>query len=157
AVEDGATVRIYYEGRLARIALDEAERPKLDDQFEEVTEGQELEKKEKYKTKWARLEAMVGAEKRVNLGAKDIVEHVERRFEALEGKAMVVGMSRRICVDLYNAIVKLRPQWHDPDDAKGMLKVVMTGSADDPAPFQPHIRNKAGREALAKRFKDPDD
>ena len=157
AVEDGATVRIYYEGRLARIALDEAEKPKLDDEFEEVTEGQELEKKEKYKTKWARLEAMVGAEKRVNLVAKDIVDHVERRFEALEGKAMIVGMSRRICVDLYKAIMKLRPQWHDPDDAKGRLKVVMTGAASDPPPFQPHVRTKAARDALAKRFKNPDD
>ena len=156
AVEDGATVRIYYEGRLARIALSDAEKPKLDDEFEEVTEGQELEKKEKLKTKWARLEAMVGAERRIALVAQDLVDHVERRFEVLEGKAMIVCMSRRICVDLYNAIVKLRPQWHDADDDKGMLKVVMTGSAADPQPFQPHVRNKAGREALAKRFKNPD-
>ncbi|MBV8235857.1 MAG: DUF3387 domain-containing protein [Acidimicrobiia bacterium] len=100
---------------------------------------------------------MVGTEKRIALVAKDIVEHFKRRLEALEGKAMIVGMSRRICVDLYNAIVKLRPLWHEPDDAKGAIKVVMTGSASDPIEWQPHIRNKAGREAMAKRFKDPSD
>jgi type I restriction enzyme R subunit len=157
AVEDGATVRIYYEGRMARLELDEEEKPTLDDEFDEVTEGEEEAKKERLKSKWARLEAMVGAEKRIARIASDIVEHFERRLEAMDGKAMVVCMSRRICVDLYDAIAKLRPDWHDPDDLKGVLKVVMTGSADDKPALQPHIRNKARREALAKRYKNADD
>jgi type I restriction enzyme R subunit len=157
AVEDGATVRIYYEGRLAKIELDEAEKPKLDEEFEEVTEGEETQKKEKLKTKWARLEALVGADKRVKLVARDIVDHFEQRLAALDGKAMIVGMSRRICVDLYDKIIKLRPDWHDDDDAKGVIKVVMTGSASDPTNWQQHIRNKKDREELAKRFKDPAD
>jgi len=157
AVRDGATVPIYYEGRLAKLELDEAERPKLDPEFEEITEGEEQERKEKLKAKWAALEAVVGAEKRVGLIARDLVDHFERRLEAMDGKAMVVCMSRRICVDLYNAIVKLRPKWHDADDKKGVIKVVMTGSASDKAEWQQHIRNKARREALAKRFKKPAD
>ncbi len=157
AVEDGATVRIYYEGRLARLALDEAERPHLDPEFEEVTEGEETTAKEELKTRWARLEALVGAEKRVNLLAADLVAHFEKRREALSGKGMLVAMSRRICVDLYNAIVKLRPDWHDDDDKKGFLKVVMTGSAADGPDWQPHIRSKSRRRALADRFKDPAD
>ena len=156
-MEDGATVRIYYEGRLAKIALDEDEKPTIDDEFEEVTEGQEVENKEKLKSKWAQLEAMVGTEKRVRLVAEDIVAHFEGRLSALEGKGMIVGMSRRICVDLYNAIIRLRPQWHSEDDAKGFLKVVMTGSADDPPEWQPHIRTKAKRKDMADRFKDPAD
>ena len=110
AVQDGATVPIYYESRLAKLALDEAERPKIDPEFEEATEGEEVERKEKLKTKWAQLEAVVGAEKRLELVAKDIVEHFEKRLEAMDGKAMIVCMSRRICVDLYREIVKLRPQ-----------------------------------------------
>ena len=157
AVADGATVPIYYESRLARLELDEAERPKLDAEFEEVTEGEELEHKERLKTKWAQLEALVGAEKRIRLVAQDIVNHFEQRLEALDGKALVVCMSRRICVELYREIVRLRPTWHHDDDEKGAVKVVMTGSASDPADWQPHIRNKARREALAKRFKDPAD
>src|SRR5690606_18573334 len=118
---------------------------------------EEVERKERLKTKWAQLEAVVGSEKRLELVARDIVEHFERRLEALEGKAMVVCMSRRICVDLYREIVKLRPDWHDGDDQLGQIKVVMTGSASDPPDWQAHIRNKAGREALAKRFRDPAD
>ncbi|RME25088.1 MAG: type I restriction endonuclease subunit R, partial [Deltaproteobacteria bacterium] len=157
AVEDGATVPIYYESRLARLELEEAEKPRLDEEFEEVTEGEEVERKEKLKTKWAALEALVGADKRIGLVARDLVEHFERRQEAMDGKAMVVCMSRRICVDLYDAIVKLRPDWHDDDDARGAIKVVMTGSASDPLGWQGHIRNKAGREAIATRFKDPAD
>ncbi len=157
AVEDGATVRIYYEGRLAKIELKENERPKIDPEFEEVTEGEEVQKKEKLKSKWARLESLVGAEKRIALVAKDLVEHFEKRLEALEGKAMVVCMSRRICVDLYKAITKLRPQWHDEDDTKGAIKIVMTGSASDLLDWQPHIRNKERREGLAKRFKNAKD
>ena len=157
AVEDGATVPIYYESRLAKLALDEAERPKIDPDFEEATEGEEVERKEKLKTKWAQLEAVVGAEKRLKLVARDIVEHFETRLEALDGKAMVVCMSRRICVELYRELVTLRPSWHDDDDARGAIKVVMTGSASDPPDWQPHIRTKPRREALANRFRDPSD
>jgi type I restriction enzyme R subunit len=157
AVQDGATVPIYYESRLAKLALDEAERPKIDPGFEEATEGEEVERKEKLKTKWAQLEAVVGAEKRLELVAKDIVEHFEKRLEAMEGKAMIVCMSRRICVELYREIVKLRPAWDGTDDEHGALKVVMTGSASDPADWQQHIRNKPRREALANRFRNPKD
>jgi type I restriction enzyme R subunit len=157
AVQDGATVPIYYESRLAKLALDEAERPKIDPGFEEATEGEEVERKEKLKTKWAQLEAVVGAEKRLELVAKDIVEHFEKRLEAMDGKAMVVCMSRRICVELYREIVRLRPDWDDDDDDQGAIKVVMTGSASDPPDWQPHIRNKPRREALAKRFRNPND
>ncbi|MFZ5653410.1 MAG: HsdR family type I site-specific deoxyribonuclease [Pseudomonadota bacterium] len=157
AVLDGATVPIYYESRLARLALDEAERPKIDPGFEEATEGEEVERREKLKTKWAQLEAVVGADQRLALVARDIVEHFEQRLEALDGKAMVVCMSRRICVELYRELVKLRPAWDGAGDGQGTLKVVMTGSAADPADWQPHIRNKPRREALAKRFRDPQD
>ncbi len=157
AVYDGATVPIYYEGRLARLELDEDERPKLDPEFEEATEGEEVEQKERLKTRWAQLEAIVGAEKRVRLVAEDLVGHFERRLEALDGKAMIVCMSRRICVDLYSAIVALRPDWHDEDDSAGIIKIVMTGSASDPLEWQPHVRNKAARKELARRFKDPQD
>ena len=157
AVEDEVTVRIFYEGRLAKLELKPDERPKIDPNFEEATEGEEVEKKEKLKSKWARLEAMVGTDKRIELVAKDLVDHVEKRFTAMEGKAMVVGMSRRICAELYSAIVKLRPSWHHDDDDKGLIKVVMTGSAADDPKLQPHIRNKKRREDLAKRFKDDND
>ncbi|MGH9161258.1 MAG: type I restriction endonuclease subunit R, partial [Vicinamibacteraceae bacterium] len=158
AVEDGATVPIYYESRLARLALDEAERPKIDPDFEEATEGEEIERKERLKTKWAQLEAVVGADKRLRTVAEDIVEHFEKRLEAMDGKAMVVCMSRRrICVELYRELVRLRPDWQHEDDDKGLIKVVMTGSASDPSDWQPHIRNKPRREALAIRFRDPAD
>ena len=125
--------------------------------FEEVTEGEEIERKEKLKTKWAQLEALVGTDKRIRLIAQDVVEHFERRLEAMDGKAMVVCMSRRICVALYRAIVELRPDWQDEDDARGIMKVVMTGSASDPPEWQQHIRNKARREAIANRFRDASD
>ncbi|HOV82771.1 MAG TPA: type I restriction endonuclease subunit R [Methanothrix sp.] len=157
AVEDGATVRIYYEARLAKLDLSEAERPKIDPNFEEVTEGEEQAIKERLKSKWARLEAVAGADRRVSLIAKDIVEHFERRQEAIDGKAMIVCMSRRICAEMYEAIIKLRPEWHDPDDDKGVIKVVITGSASDKENLQPHIRNKKKRKDLADRFKDPND
>lgn len=157
AVQDGATVPIYYESRLAKLALDETEKPGIDPGFEEATEGEEIARKEKLKSKWAQLEAVVGAEKRVDLVAKDIVEHFEKRLEAMDGKGMVVAMSRRICIELYDAIAKLRPRWVGADDAEGAMKVVMTGSASDPVEWQQHIRNKAGREALAKRFRNPKD
>ncbi|GBE11406.1 type-1 restriction enzyme R protein [bacterium BMS3Bbin12] len=157
AVEDGATVPIYYESRLAKLALDEAERPRIDPDFEEATEGEEVERKERLKTKWAQLEAVVGSQKRLAIVARDIVEHFEKRLEAMDGKAMVVCMSRRICVELHREIVKLRPDWESGDDEQGAIKVVMTGSASDPTDWQPHIRNKPRREALANRFRNPDD
>ena len=157
AVEDGATVPIYYESRLAKLALDEAERPKIDPEFEEATEGEEVERKEKLKTKWAQLEAVVGADKRLEIVARDIVEHFEKRLEPMDGKAMIVCMSRRICVELYHEIAKLRPQWESDEDDQGAVKVVMTGSASDPPDWQQHIRNKPRREALANRFRDPAD
>lgn len=157
AVEDGATVRIFYEGRLAKLELEERERPHIDPEFEEVTEGEEISVKERLKRKWAQMEAMVGTPKRLRLIARDIVEHFEARQSAMQGKAMIVCMSRRICADLYAEIIRLHPEWHSPDDDKGGLKVVMTGSASDEPSLQQHVRNKAGREAIAKRFKNPDD
>ena len=157
SVEDGATVPIHYESRLARLELNESKRPTIDPDFEEATEGEEIERKERLKTKWAQLEAVVGAENRVRQIAADIVEHFEQRLEALDGKAMAVCMSRRICVDLYDELVRLRPEWHDDNDDKGALKIVMTGSASDPPEWQQHVRNKARREALANRFRDAGD
>ncbi|MCW5941034.1 MAG: type I restriction endonuclease subunit R [Fimbriimonadaceae bacterium] len=157
AVQDGATVPIYYESRLAKLALDEAERPRIDPGFEEATEGEEVERKERLKSKWAQLEAVVGAEKRLKQIAQDIVEHYEARQEAQDGKAMLVCMSRRICVELYGEIARLRPEWDGDGDEAGALKVVMTGSASDPPDWQRHIRNKPRREELAKRFRNPKD
>ena len=157
AVEDRATVPIYYESRLAKLALDERERPRIDPGFEEATEGEEVDRKEKLKTRWAQLEAVVGAEQRLELVAEDIVAHFEQRTEAMDGKAMIVCMSRRICMDLYRELTCLRPDWHDEDDNKGRIKVVMTGAASDPPDWQPHIRNKPRREALASRFRDAGD
>ncbi len=157
AVEDKATVKIYYEARLAKLALDESEKPKIDPSFEDVTEGEEQTTKDKLKSKWAQLEAMVGTEKRLALVAQDIVQHFENRLTTLNGKGMIVAMSRRICVDLYNQIIQLRPDWHSDSDDTGAIKVVMTGSASDPENFQPHIRTKKGRDVLAKRLRNPDD
>ena len=157
SVEDGATVPIHYESRLARLELDESEKPTIDPDFEEATEGEEIERKERLKTKRAQLEAIVGAENRIKQIAEDIVDHFEQRLEVMDGKAMVVCMSRRICVDLYNELVRLRPEWHDDDDTKGSIKVVMTGSASDPPEWQQHVRNKPRRETLANRFRDAND
>ena len=154
AVTDGATVPIYYESRIARLELDESLASKLDPEFDEITEGEEESKKEKLKTRWAALEAVVGAESRIKLIAADLIEHWEKRSEAMDGKAMIVCMSRRIAVDLYNALIALRPDWHSDEDDTGVLKVVMTGSASDPLDWQGHIRNKPRRKELAKRFKD---
>ena len=153
AVEDKATVPIFYESRLAKLELKPSEKPKIDPDFEDATEGEETEHKEKLKTKWAALEAIVGSEKRIGLIAEDLVKHWEARLEVMDGKAMIVCMSRRICFELYEAIRKLRPKWHHKEDDKGVMKIVMTGSASDPLPWQDHIRNKPRREALAKRFK----
>jgi type I restriction enzyme R subunit len=157
AVRDGATVPIYYESRLAKLALKESERPKIDPEFDEATEGEEIERKEKLKSKWAQLEAVVGSENRIRQVAADLVEHFEQRVAALDGKAMIVVMSRRIAVELYRELGTLRPAWLGDTDDAGSLKVVMTGSASDPLDWQPHVRNKAQREALANRFRDPKD
>jgi type I restriction enzyme R subunit len=157
AVNDGATVRIFYESRLAKLDLNEAERPQIDPNFEEATEGEEVSKKEKLKSKWARMEAIVGSEKRVRQIAKDIVNHFEERSKNLEGKGMIVCMSRRIAFDLHNEIMKLRPEWYHKDDDKGALKVIMTGSASDPVEWQEHIRNKPRRRDIGDRMKDPSD
>ena len=159
AVEDGATVPIYYESRLARIELDEDERPKIDAEIADLTEDEAQTEQERLKRKWASVEALVGAERRLALVAEDLVKHFEARRAALDGKGMIVCMSRRICVALYDAIVKLRPEWHSDDDDAGVIKVVMTGAASDPPAWQAHIGNrpKARRELLAKRIKKPED
>ncbi|MDB6063981.1 MAG: box helicase [Pedosphaera sp.] len=155
AKEDRATVPIYYEARLAKIELKPEERPKIDPDFAEVTEDAEESTKESLRRKWAQIEAMVGTDKRIALVAEDLVNHWEARFAAMEGKAMIVCMSRRICVELYKAIQKLRPDWHHDDDDKGAMKIVMSGTATDKLEWQQHIRSKKRREELAKKFKDP--
>ena len=159
AVEDGATVPIYYESRLARIELDEDEKPKIDAEIADLTEDEAATEQERLKRKWASVEALVGAEKRLALIAEDLVAHFEARSVALDGKAMIVCMSRRICVALYDAITKLRPDWHSDDDAAGTIKVVMTGAASDPPSWQRHIGKspKPRRELLAKRAKNAKD
>ena len=157
SVEDGATVPIYYESRLAKLSLDEGERPSIDEDFENITEDEETEQREYIKAKWAQLEAVVGSKKRLKLVARDIIDHLERRCQTLEGKAMIVCMSRRICVDLYRELVGLRPEWHDESDEGGTIKVIMTGPASDPPDWQKHIRNKSRRETLANRFRRADD
>jgi type I restriction enzyme, R subunit len=157
AVEDGATVPIYYESRLARIELDEDERPKIDAEVDELTEEDSEADQERFKQKWSTVEALVGSDKRLALVAKDMVTHFEDRVAALDGKAMVVCMSRRICVKLYDEIVKLRPDWHSADDNAGSIKIVMTGAASDRQEWQQHIGNKARRDLLAKRARDPKD
>ena len=156
SVDDKATVPIYYESRLVQLGI-QGDREQLDENFEQITEGEESAEREQLKTRWSQLEAVVGARPRVRQIAADIVEHFEQRLEALPGKAMVVCMSRRICVELYAELTRLRPEWHSEDDEAGEIKVVMTGSASDPPEWQRHIRNKAGREALANRFRDPED
>jgi len=157
AVEDGATVRIYYESRLAKVNLDEKSKKLIDEEFEEITEDKELTDKQKAKAKWARIEAIVGNENRLKEVAKDIVNHFELRQESFEGKGMIVTMSRRIAVSLYDEIIKLRPWWHNEDDDKGIIKVIMTGSSSDPGNMQPHIRNKPRRKAIGERMKDDKD
>ena len=165
AVADGATVPIYYESRIAKLGLLEKELPNLDEEFEDLTEQEEEETKERLKTKWAALEALVGDDDRIALVAKDLVDHFERRREAISGKAMVVCMSRRICIDLLNAILKLRPDWASAEnddeqqesEKECVAKIIMTGSAMDGPDWQKHIRNKQRRRELANRFKDPKD
>ena len=157
AVEDGATVPIYYESRLARIELDEKEKPKVDAEVDALTEDDSEAEQERFKKKWARVEALVGSDKRLALVAKDMVAHFESRAAALDGKAMVVCMSRRICVKLYDEIIKLHPDWHSDDDNAGAVKIVMTGAASDPKEWQKHIGNKTRRDLLAKRARDASD
>jgi len=157
AVEDGATVPIYYESRLARIELDDDEKPHIDAEIEALLEDQDEPSAERAKQKWSKVETLVGSKKRLGMIAGDLVQHFEDRIAALDGKAMVVCMSRRICVALYDEIINLRPDWHSSDDAAGSVKIVMTGSASDPIEWQPHIGNKARRDLLAKRARDPKD
>lgn len=158
AVDDGATVPIYYESRLAKLDINQAEIEELSDQVDEVVEDEEdVGNREKTKSEWSRLEKLVGATPRLKQIATDLVAHFEARTEATAGKGMIVSMSREICVHLYNEIVALRPEWHDPDPEKGKIKVVMTGSASDKPLLQPHIHNKQVKKRLEKRFKDVKD
>jgi type I restriction enzyme, R subunit len=157
AVEDGATVRIFYESRLAKIELDSAQQKIIDERIEEVTEEDELTERQQRFAKWTQQEAIVGSEKRLQQVAADIVKHFEARNEAIEGKGMIVCMSRRICVALHDAIIQLRPDWFHSDDDKGAIKVIMTGASSDPLDWQAHIRNKPKRKAIGDRLKDPND
>ena len=157
AVEDGATVPIYYEARVAKIDLDEEVAESLDETFDEVTEDLEDKDASAVARRWSRVEALVGADARLDAVVDDILRHFDARLEAVDGKAMIVCMSRRICVEVYDRIVAARPDWHAELDDAGEVKVVMTGSAADPPEFQPHIRSKQRQETLRTRFKDPDD
>lgn len=157
AVEDGATVKIYYENRIIKLDTNEDIIEEIDEEFDEITEGQEDNDKEKYKSKWSRLEAVVGSPSRIKKLAEDIVNHYEEKAKTVDGKAMVVCMSRKICVDLYDEIIKLRPDWHSDDVDKGKIKVVMTGSAADNERLQAHIGGKQIRDTLANRMKDNND
>ncbi|MBI0026534.1 type I restriction endonuclease subunit R [Bartonella sp. M0187] len=157
AVEDKATVPIYYESRLVRLELDPAVQEQIDNAVDAMIEGDEPSEQEKQKSKWTSVEKLVGAPKRLSKLAEDMIAHLEARLHAMAGRAMVVTMSRRICVDLYNQIIHLRPEWHSEDDNQGVVKIVMTGSASDPLDWQQHIGNKKRRDLLAKRARDPKD
>ena len=158
AVDDGATVPIYYESRLAKLDINQAEIEKLNEEVDEVMEDEEdLSAREKAKSKWAALEKLVGAEPRIKQVAEDLVKHFEERCATLEGKGMIVAMSREICAHLYNAITALRPDWHNEDIDKGAIKVIMTASAADKQLLQAHNYNKVQKKRLEKRFKDPND
>lgn len=157
AVEDGATVRIYYESRLAKVHLKPEEASALDAEVAALDEGEESTATEKAKARWTQLEAIVGHKDRLKIVAKDIVDHFEKRQEAMAGKAMIVTMSRRIAVALYEEIVALKPEWHDTDKKKGVVKVVMTSSSSDPSSWQMHHTTKQERKDLAERLKNPDD
>lgn len=156
AVEDGATVKIYYESRLAKVSLSEDDLEALDALADEITEGSEEDIAQKAMSKWSRIEAVVGADQRLELVAADLVKHWERRREEMHGKAMIVTMSRRIAVRLYEKIIELRPEWHSDDPEKGRIKVVMTGTSDDPPEYQPHVLNPQQRRDIKDRAKDPD-
>lgn len=157
AVNDKATVPIFYESRLAKVHFEEGEKVTIDEQFEELTESEELSNRQQMRAKWTRLEAIVGNPNRIQKIAEDLVYHFEQRNAVLDGKAMIVCMSRRICVELYDAIIKIRPLWHSDDDDKGTIKVIMTGSSSDALNMQPHIRNKLKRKAIGDRLKNPVD
>nr|AEY78066.1 Type I restriction-modification system, restriction subunit R [Aliivibrio fischeri] len=158
AIDDGTTVPIYYESRIAKLDVDKAELERLNIQVEqEFDENEEVAQKESIKAKWAALEKLVGSEPRLKSVAADLVKHYETRCDTFPGKAIVVGMSREICVDLYNEIIKLRPEWHSDDPKKGGLKIIMTGSSSDKAKFQPHIHNKKTKKDLEDRYKDVSD
>lgn len=157
AVEDGATVRIFYESRLAKVTLPDEARLQLDSELARISENQESVEADRAKSRWARMEAIVGAEQRLDLIAHDFVQHWEKRRSGLLGKAMIVGMSRRICVRLYEKIVALRPDWHSDDPMSGAIKVVMTGSAADPEAFQRHLYSKDVLRSLKGRAKDSAD
>lgn len=157
AKDDGATVAIYYESRLAKLSLNNEELPHIDDEVDELAEDEEESEQAKLKSRWAALEKVVGSKPRIERVAADLVAHFEERNQAQHGKAMVVAMSREICVHLYDAIVALRPDWHDPDPDKGAIKIVMTGSASDKALLRPHIHATQVKKRLEKRFKDPSD
>ncbi|WP_424580022.1 type I restriction enzyme subunit R domain-containing protein [Vibrio crassostreae] len=158
AVDDGATVPIYYESRLAKLDINQDEIEQLNDKGEdEIGEDEETADREKVKSEWATLAKLVGAEPRIEQVAKDLVEHFTTRTSTFPGKAMIVSMSREICVDLYNAIVAIKPEWHHPDTDKGAIKIVMTGSASDKEKMQPHIHDKKTKKLFEKRYKDTDD
>lgn len=158
AVDDGATVPIYYESRLAKLDINQDEIEALNDQVEEeIGEDEETESREKIKSQWSALEKLVGAEPRIQQVAQDLVEHFTTRCETFPGKAMIVAMSREICVDLYDAIVAIKPEWHSEDPNKGAIKIVMTGSAADKAKMQPHIHDKKTKKLFEKRYKDTSD
>lgn len=157
AVEDGATVPIYYESRLAKLDLNHEELETLSEQVDELVEDEETDQKEKTKGDWSRLEKLVGSEPRINQVAADLVQHFEARNATMNGKAMIVAMSREICVKLYNSLVTLRPEWHSDDVEKGEIKIIMTGSASDNKFLQPHVYNKQTKKRLEARFKDPND
>lgn len=157
AVLDGATVPIYYESRVAKINFEEQKKLELDAAFDELTETEELTNLQKIKAKWSSIEAVIGSKPRMEKIAEDLITHFEKRTSVLEGKGMIVCMSRRICVELYNEIIKLRPGWHSDEDDKGRIKVIMTGSSADVAAFQPHVRNKEKRKAIGDRLKNPND
>jgi type I restriction enzyme, R subunit len=157
AVKDGATVPIYYESRLAKLDLDAEVLKEIDADVGELVEDEEQNDKEKFKSKWAALEKLVGSQPRIKQIAKDLVEHFEDRVATIEGKGMIVAMSRQIAVDLYDAIVALRPQWHNEDPTKGAIKIIMTGSASDDAKLQKHIYSKQTKKDLERRIKDPED
>ena len=157
AEKDQATVKIYYEGRLAKLELNNNDNLRIDEEVDELTEDQEESAAAKTKSRWAALEKLVGTEPRIKEVAADLVQHFENRLRVIDGKAMVVAMSREICAHLYNAIVDLRPEWHDDDPKKGVIKIVMTGSSSDKALLRPHLYSKQVKKDLEQRFKDPDD
>ncbi len=157
AVEDHATVPIYYETRLVKLNFNNSLEKSIDSEINDLLDGEDMVLQEKVKNYGTRTEAIIGSEKRIKLVAKDIVNHFENRLSTIDGKGMIVTISRRVAIDLYDEIIKLQPEWHSDNDNEGFIKVVVTGSASDPADFQPHVRPKQARRQLAKRVKDPND